>query len=166
MVETWKAVQGWPNYEVSDHGRVRSWNRRSRRASEPRVMKPRLDGKGYARITLCHEGQQRERFIHQIVLEAFVGERPTPAHEGRHLDGVRSNNSAANLAWSTHAENMRDQYVHGTRACRERHGSARLTAAQVAEIRAHPGPLPAIAEAYGISKSHACHLRKGRGWAA
>jgi hypothetical protein len=43
-----------------------------------------------------------------LVLETFVGPKPTPKHECCHRDDDRSNNAVENLYWGTHAENMRD----------------------------------------------------------
>jgi hypothetical protein len=167
-MEEWKVVDGWPNYEVSTHGRVRSWNKggfgSGTRAKAPKTMRPRWDGKGYARITLCNLGQQRERFIHQLVLEAFVGPRPAPEYEGRHLDGVRGNNSAINLEWSTHAANMRDQYRHGTRARGSTHGMVKLDETDVLAIRASPDRGFIVAARFGISRTTVCDIRAGKSW--
>jgi hypothetical protein len=69
-----------------------------------------VNAKGYSHVTL----DGRSRPVHQLVLEAFVGARPTPKHESRHLDGDSSNNRPGNLEWSTHAENNRDRVRHGT----------------------------------------------------
>lgn len=164
-METWAQIDGWPLYDVSNVGRVRSWNNgKGRRRAEPLVMCPRWDGKGYARVTLCQSGAQKERFIHQLVMEHHGKPRPSPKHEGRHLNGVRSDNRETNLEWSTHAENMRDQYAHGTRARGETHGMVKVTVEDVHAIRASRAPLAEDAARYGIKKSTVCNIRLGKSW--
>jgi hypothetical protein len=165
-MEKWERVDGWPLYDVSSMGRVRSWNsgRGGRRAS-PRIMRSRWDGKGYARVFLCQSGAKRERFIHQLVMEHHRKPRPTPSHEGRHLNGVRSDNRIENLEWSTHAVNMRDQYAHGTRARGDTHGMVKLSVSDVHAIRASRGRLAEAAERYGVSRSTICNIRLGQSWA-
>jgi hypothetical protein len=59
-------------------------------------------------------GSKRKIPVHQLVLGAFVGQRPSLDHVGRHLDGDRLRNVPANLAWGTPAENIADSIRHGT----------------------------------------------------
>jgi hypothetical protein len=92
---------------------------------------------------------------HRLVAEAFHG----PAPEGmecRHLDGTRDNNRPSNLAWGTPVENAADRRRHGTNISGERHGAAKLTAADVAEIRkrrAAGETLQSLADEYGVHNS-------------
>jgi len=51
--------------------------------------------------------------IHALVLEAFVGPRPSGMH-CRHLDGNPHNNAIDNLKWGTVQENQVDRERHGT----------------------------------------------------
>lgn len=64
---------------------------------------------GYPHVNL----QGKTRFVHHLVLEAFVGPMPE-GHEGCHRDGDRTNNHLGNLYWGTRAENVRDAIEHGT----------------------------------------------------
>lgn len=57
----------------------------------------------------------RPKFL--IVLELFVGPKPTPEHEGCHKDDDRSNNHADNLYWGTHKQNMEDASRNGKVKC-------------------------------------------------
>lgn len=166
-MEIWKVVDGWDLYDVSDHGNVRSWNGwRGRRAEVPRLLRPRWDSRGYARVQLCANGPQSERFIHQLVLEHFVGPRPSAQHEGRHFpDRDPSNNRAANLSWATHAENMLDQHAHGTRARGTSHGMVKLSEEQIREIRGARDSGKALAARFGVAPATICRIRQGRAWA-
>jgi hypothetical protein len=119
VIEEWRAVPGFDHYDVSSLGRVRS----RRRAGEPLVMKQKKLRCGYMIVTLCDRGERHERTVHLLVLEAFVGPRPSPAHQARHvLNNRRDDNRLANLCWGTRRENMEDQRRHGTLAVGRRNG--------------------------------------------
>lgn len=101
----WRPVEGYPNYEVSSDGQVRSLPRERTRGG---LLRQGKNLKGYWYVTLCR-GRETHRFrTHRLVAEAFIG--PCPAgQEVRHLDDDKDNNDAANLAYGTHAENGADQ---------------------------------------------------------
>ena len=103
-MEEWRKILCYGvHYWVSNHGNVK--NRR-------RLMRPhRKDG--YWVIKLSHKGVSKKFKIHRLVLEAFVGPRPT-GMECRHLDGDKNNNRLYNLRWGTSEENLADQVRHGT----------------------------------------------------
>lgn len=159
MQERWLWILGFPHYQISDHGKVMSHHGRV-----PRLLAERPDSKGYLRAQLSEGGVIVERFVHQLVLEAYVGERP-PGTEGRHRNGVRRDNLWTNLLWSTHAENMRDQYEHGTRARGDTHGMVVLTRERVLAIRASTGRLADAAAEHGVSRSTICSIRLRKSWA-
>jgi hypothetical protein len=103
-------------YEVSDRGRVR-------RTDTTRIKRPTPDRKGYLRVFLYHDGRKRTRFVHQLVLRAFVGPCPL-GQEANHRDGVKSNNRLANLEYVTPSENNQHAWDTGlmprTRVRRDR----------------------------------------------
>lgn len=128
-------------------------------------MRPWRLRNGYLQIHLRDiDRRKRATTVHRAVLEAFAGPCP-PGMECCHIDGVRSNNSIANLRWDTKSHNAADRDRHGTTARSERHSMAKLTAEIVRAIRADydavpvvairkpVGTLPALATKYGISKS-------------
>lgn len=98
-------VPGWPQYQVSDLGRVRGYR--------GRLLKGLELGDGYRGIILCGEHGQQRRYIHELVLTTFAGERPT-GHYACHNNGVRDDNRLANLRWDTPRSNNLDQILHGT----------------------------------------------------
>lgn len=91
-------------YEASSLGRVRI-------ADTGYVLKSRL-GRGYPTLSLYWDRHHSAR-VHRLVAAAFHGPCPEGL-EVRHLDGVRTNNVPTNLAYGTHAENIRDTVRHGT----------------------------------------------------
>lgn len=115
-VETWAQVVGFPRYEVSTLGRVRSVDftytdvtgrSGTRRGKELRPF-PTKDGR--PRVSL---GRGNERYVYRLVLEAFVGPCP-PGSECCHNDGDQTNSRLSNLRWDTHGGNMQDAVRHGT----------------------------------------------------
>lgn len=97
-------------------------------------MKPGITTKGYFRISLSKNRKAHRKFVHHLVLEAFVGPRPK-GFEGAHLNGDRKDNRLTNLAWVTHAENTRHRKIHGNDPVGEKHPRCVLTVDQVLEIR-------------------------------
>lgn len=104
--EQWRPVAGFPEYEVSNLGRVRD-------ASTKALRQPFMNSNGYWRLRAYRAGRDYRKYVHTAVCEAFNGPRPD-GMECRHLNGDPLDNRAVNLAWGTHAENMRDVIAHGT----------------------------------------------------
>lgn len=121
--EEWRPVPGFDGYEVSNLGRVRSW-KPWRKVPAPRILRPvvkRHKG-GYAQYGLMDpNGRLRFFWGHRLVLETFVGPRPSGL-QTRHLDGDPLNNSLSNLAYGTAQENAQDKVTH--RRARERLSAA------------------------------------------
>ena len=87
-----------------------------------------------------------------FVLEAFVGPCPQGV-ECCHNDGNCLNNAESNLRWDTSKSNKADQLLHGTRICGERINTAKLTAADVREIRDSGQSAGVLAEKFGVTKT-------------
>lgn len=118
MSETWKAIHGFPGYDVSDIGRVRSYWVRGKPSwisDEPqRIMKGSFAGKyrNYPFVLLRKGGKSYGRLVHVLVLLAFVGPKP----EGTqvcHYDDNPSNNNLSNLRYGTPSENKKDAIRNG-----------------------------------------------------
>jgi hypothetical protein len=54
----------------------------------------------------------RKRYIHDLVLETFVGPKP-PGACVRHLNGNSRDNRLENICYGTYSENMYDRVAHG-----------------------------------------------------
>jgi hypothetical protein len=107
--ERWRPVPDFPDYEVSDQGRLRSLDRidlsgRRRKGTSLRLFPlPQ-----YLGAWLFRDGRRTRCQIHLLVLEVFVGPRPSPKHVARHLDDDKTNNALSNLTWGTRSENAHD----------------------------------------------------------
>jgi hypothetical protein len=129
-----------------------------------RILKPRADGGGYLYVRLGRGSEpQLPAKVADLAAAAFIGPKPR-GHDVRHLDGLKTNNAAANLAYGTRSENMADARRHGTLAVGERQGNAKLTEAQVLEIRSDNRMQKDIASAYGISFQQVSAIKRRTAW--
>jgi hypothetical protein len=112
MLETWKSWRDG-TYEVSDLGNVR----RAKPGISTfvgRPVKPIMSAGGYAQVALKSENKTFRVYIHQAVIESFVGIRP-PGTVVNHKDSDKSNNALVNLEYITHRENCEHSLREGTR---------------------------------------------------
>ncbi|UKL14973.1 HNH endonuclease [Pseudomonas phage hairong] len=170
--ERWTTIVGYPKYEVSDHGRVRSLIHFDLNGV-PRLLAliPCSKKKGVAKylmVGLVRNGVKENRMIHRLVLEHFVGPAPTPRHQGAHNDGDGFNNYWENLRWATQAENEADKVLHGTAATGVSHGKSVLTEAQVREILSvkkwEVGMVKEFAEKFGVKAGAISKIKTGIRW--
>jgi hypothetical protein len=115
---------------------------------------------GYGRL----KGHGRETVgAHQVAWMLTNGPIPDGMLVRHRCDNPPCCNPA-HLELGTYADNSADMGVRGRRLTGQRNPAARLTAAQVAEIRTlsmEGRTLRDVAEAYGVSRSRICQLRKG-----
>ena len=138
---------GFPLYEVDTQGSVWSCQRRGGHPTDWHKMELRPTKKGYLTTSLYVKsgwrdgvyelGRRETWFVHHLVLMAFVGPKPFPEAQGRHLNDIKSDNRLENLAWGTQSENMQDLIRNDKFPSRagECNSAAKLTQAQVDEIR-------------------------------
>lgn len=116
--ERWREVVGYEGmYEVSDLGRVRSLARRDRhgRRVTGQLLRPRVrDAAGHLSVALSRDAVRWDAPVAELVAAAFIGPRP-PGRLIRHRNGVASDNSRANLAYGTQADNWADDVANGVR---------------------------------------------------
>lgn len=165
-MERWKKVVGFPDYSVSDQGRVR-------RDVGGMGTRPGKILNGWQREKYRHIAIRLQRdnssfydYVHRLVLEAFVGPCPE-GMEGCHNDGDPTNNRLENLRWDTHKSNGADMVKHGTSNRGELQANAKLTEAEARAIKFGnlPGLQREIAEKFGIAERTVSDIRNGKRWA-
>ena len=170
--KTWKPVPGYDGYyDVSNTGEVRSWyvvgrHGSGQRMGVPRILKPSVNDGAYLRVILTEDRAARARRVHHLVLEAFVGPRPSGMIT-RHINGNPADNCIGNLAYGTFAENAADAKRHGTFQQGATHSSAKLTVDEVLDIRARCSEREAqksIAGRYGVSQTTVSHIVLRKTW--
>ena len=109
----WRAIPGFPLYEVSSDGRVRAFQRAGVKGKHARwiVLAQTIGGraKNYRRVMLMRP-KRRHAYVHHLMAEAFLGPRP----EGimvLHKDDNGFNNTLDNLRYGDREENELDRHV-------------------------------------------------------
>lgn len=111
MREEWRDIAGYEGYyQVSDMGRVRSLTRTFKRLDgstatyKGRIIVP--VGRPYLHTTVSKNNKVERIRIHRLVAQTFI---PNPDNLKcvDHINGIKTDNRAANLRWCTHAENSR-----------------------------------------------------------
>lgn len=153
MVEDWKQIPGAANgYEVSNLGRVRS----------PRkVLRPGKRPSGHLVAWVKGLGV---KYVHQLVLLAFVGERPVGAVT-LHMDHVPSNNALTNLQYGSVSENLKMDIAAGRRLHvsqrGEKHAAAKLSDASVDLALTSSLTAKELAPILGVTPHHLRAIRRG-----
>lgn len=135
-MEEWKAVENFPDYEISTLGNIRSKGSYHKRKGK-RLLKPWNNGTGYLIIKLC-DGQKKQRCvgIARLVAGAFVS-NPDNKPEVNHKNGKKYDNFYLNLEWVTRKENALHAYHNGLMPYKggEKCPLARFTEDQIRLIR-------------------------------
>ncbi|HEY0009882.1 MAG TPA: HNH endonuclease [Tepidisphaeraceae bacterium] len=156
-----KPIPGFRGYFATEQGVIISTRR-----GHAITLKPWFDGRYYT-ATVSDEFGKKSRPVHRLVLLAFQGQPPTSSHVCRHLNGVKTDNRAENLAWGTSSENALDAIHHGTSAAirqGERHNASKLTDGQAIQIAgriANGGTNRAIAAAFNVCPKTISNIRRG-----
>lgn len=139
--EEWRAVVGYEGlYEVSSHGHIRrvgGWIRKGTviLSGIGRRLRGYLNHDGYLRVCLSDSmGRNVNRFVHILVVEAFVGPVPD-GMEVNHKDGDKSNARTGNLEIVTPKGNGEHASMTGLRPVGSAVAGAKLNDAMVIKVR-------------------------------
>lgn len=139
--EIWKAIDGYPGYEVSSLGRVKSLVKAYRR--EEIILKGSPNTTGYILVQLYPEPRKRKSLlVHRLVMLTFQPNPMMDELEVNHKDLDTTNNKMSNLEWVTQKEN-KDHYLASDKFKNvalnvpfgEKHHLSKLTDESVLEIR-------------------------------
>lgn len=172
LSEVWKSIPQYPGYEASSLGRVRSIDRvivdkRGRTIRRKgQILKPYYDDdtSPYG----CFRAGPETAKVHVCVCSAFHGEPPEGKPYACHLDGKPRNSTPSNLVWGSAQENQLHRNGHDTTTQGEAHHMAKLTTADVIDIRERAlrgERQDDIAATYGITQSQVSNIKTGARWA-
>lgn len=103
MIEKWKVIPGFENYQVSNTGKVRNISH-----TIPKLLKLSNNGNGYLRVFLYSKANKKPTkfFIHRLVAAAFL-KNPKQLKYVHHIDHIKTKNTSEDLMWVTASENNR-----------------------------------------------------------
>jgi len=136
-MEIFKSINSYPDYEISNTGKVRSIDRQVYHSKgnlnlKGKPVKMRIKNYGY--VCLTFQGKSNNFYIHRLVALHFI-DNPEKKHDVNHIDGNRANFSLSNLEWISH----RDNVLHARRVLfkniGEKHHKSKLDNQKVREIR-------------------------------
>lgn len=151
MTEEWRAIPGFPGYQVSSLGRVQSFKRGGLFG---KILSPSVSKRsGRSMVTMHMEGKPHWRLVARLVCQSFHGAPPTKRHQAAHGDGNTSNDTKENLSWKTPKENCEDRTRHGRTVMGTKHHAAILTERKVIKIREKHAAMKTAGNGYGANKS-------------
>lgn len=158
--EVWKRVYGFPEYEVSNLGKVR-------KGSLLLKQSPAGNG-GYPRVTFWVGGKRFDKLVSIVVLESFVSEAPINLRDALHRDDNRLNNKLDNLYWGNASQNAYDGIRNGNRKVGEAHVQSKITWDIVREMRRlhkeEKMSARSIGLRFGLSNNRALQIVKNLAW--
>ena len=70
-METWKSIEGWDRYQVSNLGRIKSINYKN--TGKEKVLSLRIEKSEYESILISNNGNKKRFRVHRLVSQAFLG---------------------------------------------------------------------------------------------
>lgn len=173
--EEWRDVVGYEGiYKVSNLGRVMSLGRNirqirnnkvTRQFKKGRILSPSMC-KGGLKVNVSMDGTDKTVKVHNLVLEAFVGERPHGYHACHFPDRSYFNNRVDNLRWDTPSNNEKDKKYHGTDNRGQRHNMVEITtdtALKIKKMLLNHGP-KYVSDNLNVKMSIVSNIKYGRSW--
>ena len=127
-------IPGWEDdYAITKSGKVWSYPKsgRGRSKHDGRWLTVSVGSSGYKETCLKSGGRVS---IASLLATTFI-DNPHKYSTVNHIDGNKLNDEIANLEWCTMSANVLHAYKLGLLNKGEKHASAKLSDAQVAEIR-------------------------------
>lgn len=103
----WAPIPGFPSYEASYTGQIRSIARKDRmgRSRKPTILQQFFDSRRfYLCVNIWKNGKRKAMRVHRLVAMAFLP-NPLELPEVNHRDENKANNCVSNLEWCDHRYN-------------------------------------------------------------
>ena len=118
IAEIWKDIKGYPEYQISNKGRIWSKYRN-------RYKSTWINNRGYEIVNLIAvNGKWKHESVHRLVALTFI-DNPEHKPEVNHINHIRDDNRMENLEWVTHGENntvgRKQHYTHSEEWFNKRH---------------------------------------------
>lgn len=160
--EVWRDIPGFPYYQASNKGRIRSIERinRGRKFGKVLTQRPLYSNKPYWGVSIRRNKKNMRIGVHRLVAMAFL---PNPHHLPviNHKDENPNNNCVENLEWCTQKYNCN----YGTRTARIKANMPQnktvYQTTMSGEIVAEFPTIQDAARQTGICAGHICDVCKG-----
>jgi len=181
MPIVFEGIENPPHYEVSNYGRLRSFQTTS--TARRNSMIPGLATgpsstlikgsviQGYRSLNIRSAGKTLNRYVHKLVAEHFITHEQPDQIFVIHLDHDKQNNYYLNLRWVTKAEmiehNRNNPNLKNRQLPRQTR-NYKLTESKVKIIkkllRNDKNRLKMIAKQFGITHTQLNRIRSGENW--
>jgi hypothetical protein len=124
MEEVWRVIPKFSDYEISNHGRIRSKERvKSYKSGRTMHLKSKIKSlrkhpKNDFMMTdlIDDKGKRRTVYPHKCVAMAFItNDKPRLKKIVMHKDDNLSNNSIDNLEWASYSDSIKKGFLTGKR---------------------------------------------------
>jgi len=106
MKEEWKVLDSFPNYKISNTGKIISLK------FNKEIGKKSNYNNGYITVTLRGTNENKSLYKHRLVAQLFIP-NPNNKPDINHIDGNKWNCSIDNLQWVTKSENTQHAVSNG-----------------------------------------------------
>ena len=163
LTELWLPISGFPGYEVSNLGQVRSWWKgagyRTKdinvKLKAPQIRQLRIYASGYVYVSMYkRDGVRKHRPIHRLVALAFIPNKKSKP-QINHKNGVKIDNAVKNLEWVTVSENLKHAFRTGLTTPKkgEKHPLTKVTNKEADSILKDKRSYSKLAKKYNVSVS-------------
>lgn len=162
----WTAIDGFPDYVVSERGDVMRVSGGQGAQIGKTLTWHTSTSSGYANVRMRKHGKTYSVNVHKLVSRAFLGPMPE-GMQVRHLDGQKMNNHLSNLAYGTASENAQDKVAHGRSmyGAKNRHAKIDFASAQqIRQLLKDGAKVKNVAEMFALSNSTVFRIASGEYW--
>ena len=161
--EIFLPIKGYPRYEISNQGNVKSLNYNHTQISK--ILKKKT--KRYERVQLYGNKYSKFFSIHRLVALHFI-QNPKNKEQVNHKNGIKTDNRVENLEWVTASENIKHAFDTGLvkKLTGELNNNAKLTKEQVKQIRDLRGKITQkeLSKKFKVSIWSIWSIQKGDLW--
>ncbi len=102
--EEWKIIEGFETYSISSFGNVRN-------NKTDRILKQRLNRKGYIYVNLSKNNKNKKFSCHRLVAMAYI---PNPENKTcvDHINNDKTDNRIENLRWVSVQQNNQNRRIN------------------------------------------------------
>ena len=109
-----RAIDGFDRYFVTTEGKVFKTIYKGKKMMEIKPFKGGSNSANapsgkYEVVGLYRDGVRHAKYVHQLVLNSWVGLRPYSKFQACHTNGNRLDNTVKNLRWDTAKANAADR---------------------------------------------------------